>query len=401
MKHVHTFACPVFALQNALASGKLLPRWSPCARLGLNLGPSPTHARNIYLVLNLMTRCVSPQYHCWFDDFFETTRHGGLDVSDTICWQQLAGLSHVAKILSDLARPMQSSTVSQTIPLKNRPDDLDDLFSVPQVDFGVMIDGERFADRESQAMGSSGNSCTSQAPPQAEGVTTIEPTVTAGTSRSGRIRTMSRKMAKSISQWDFFGTLDMHYMANLSATAFNETPEGLFHDYHLDLQEHMQNPIGFHAEMMGDIMYYDQALQQLDAKQFANAVVKEVNGHVDNKHWSLVKQKDVPKEAQVVPSVWAMWRKCDLTTNKVIKHKARLNLHGGKQVYGMNYFETYAPVVTWFANRLMIVFGIIFCWALWQVDFVMAYPQAPVEMDIYMELPHGIMTEGPGAEATQ
>jgi hypothetical protein len=86
MKHVHTFLCPVFALQNALASGRLLPRWSPCARLGLNLGPSPTHARNVYLVLNLMTRCVSPQYHCLFDDFFETTRHSGPDVSDTICF---------------------------------------------------------------------------------------------------------------------------------------------------------------------------------------------------------------------------------------------------------------------------------------------------------------------------
>jgi hypothetical protein len=92
----------------------------------------------------------------------------------------------------------------------------------------------------------------------------------------------------------------------------------------------MQNPIAFHAEMMGDIMYYDQALQQPDAKQFANAKVKEVNGHVDNKHWTLVKQKDFTKEAQVVPSVWAMWCKPDLTTNKVIKHKARLNLHGGK-----------------------------------------------------------------------
>ncbi len=85
MKHVHTFACPVFALQNALASGKLLPRWSPCARLGLNLGPSPNHAMNVYLVLNLMTGCVSPQYHCWFDDFFEMTSHGGPDVSNTIC----------------------------------------------------------------------------------------------------------------------------------------------------------------------------------------------------------------------------------------------------------------------------------------------------------------------------
>jgi hypothetical protein len=100
-----------------------------------------------------------------------------------------------------------------------------------------------------------------------------------------------------------------------------------------------------------------------------------------------------------------MWCKRDLTTNEIIKHKARLNLHGGKQVYGMNYFKTYAPVVTRFTIRLMIVVGIIFCWALRQVDFVMAYPQAPVETDIYMELPQGIKTnwklQGPRTEATQ
>jgi hypothetical protein len=108
----------------------------------------------------------------------------------------------------------------------------------------------------------------------------------------------------------------------------------------------MQNPIAFHAEMMGDIMYYNQALQQPDVKQFTNAVVTKANGYVDNKHWTFAKQKDVPKDAQVVPSVWAMRHKRDLTTSKIIKHKARLNLHGRKEVYGMNYFETYAPIVT-------------------------------------------------------
>jgi hypothetical protein len=61
MKHVHIFACTVFTLQNAPALGKSLPRWSPHARIGLNLGPSPTHARNAYLVLNLLTGCISPQ----------------------------------------------------------------------------------------------------------------------------------------------------------------------------------------------------------------------------------------------------------------------------------------------------------------------------------------------------
>jgi hypothetical protein len=88
LRHVHTFGCPMFALQNALASGSQLPRWSPRMRFGLNLGPRHMHARNVYLVLNLVTGCVSPQYHCHFENFFETTRHGAPNVSGTICWQR-------------------------------------------------------------------------------------------------------------------------------------------------------------------------------------------------------------------------------------------------------------------------------------------------------------------------
>ncbi len=91
MAHHHTFACPVFALQNALAAGSMIPKWSPRARLGLNLGQSPTHARNVYLVLNLSTGLVSPQYHCCFDDFFETTKYCAPDVAVSSTWQQLAG----------------------------------------------------------------------------------------------------------------------------------------------------------------------------------------------------------------------------------------------------------------------------------------------------------------------
>ncbi len=69
------------------------------------------HARNVYLVLNLITGCVSPQYHCRFDDFFEMTRHGRPDVSGTICWQQLAGLDRATTILSKVSVPIQRSVM--------------------------------------------------------------------------------------------------------------------------------------------------------------------------------------------------------------------------------------------------------------------------------------------------
>jgi hypothetical protein len=56
----------------------------------------------------------------------------------------------------------------------------------------------------------------------------------------------------------------------------------------------------------------------------------------------------------------------------------------------MNYYKTFAPVVTWFSIRLLFVIGILSGWALRQCDFIMTYPQAPIKCDMYMELPHGV-----------
>jgi hypothetical protein len=93
MKHHHAFGCPVFALENDLAAGGPIPHWSPRTRLGVNLGSSPSHVRKVYLVFNLHTGCVSLQYHCHFNNFFEMVRHGGPDISVTLAWQQLTGLT--------------------------------------------------------------------------------------------------------------------------------------------------------------------------------------------------------------------------------------------------------------------------------------------------------------------
>jgi hypothetical protein len=93
---MHTFGCPVFALQNALAAGHSIPRWNPRACIGLNLGPSPTHARNVHLVLSLTTGLVSPQFHCRFDDFFEMCKYGVSDAGTQATWQHLAGLKRTS-----------------------------------------------------------------------------------------------------------------------------------------------------------------------------------------------------------------------------------------------------------------------------------------------------------------
>jgi hypothetical protein len=160
----------------------------------------------------------------------------------------------------------------------------------------------------------------------------VEPTVTAGASQRRQVCTMSRRMVESVSQRNFYGNQGMHYMASQATTG--NTDENLFHDTHLQLQERLRNPITFHAEMMGDIMYLQQVLKQPDAKEFVQVVIKEVNGHMDSNNWILQKQSGVPEDVQIVPSVWSLQCKRNLTTNEVKSHKARSNLHSGKQVYG-------------------------------------------------------------------
>ncbi len=111
-------------------------------------------------------------------------------------------------------------------------------------------------------------------------MTPVEPTITAGTSQCEQVRTMSRRMAESVSQWDFYRKRGMHYTASQATTG--DMDADLFHNAHLQLQKRMRNPIMFHAEMMGGIMYLQQALKQPNAKEFVQAVIKEVNGHMDS-----------------------------------------------------------------------------------------------------------------------
>ena len=412
----HTFGCPVFALHNALAAGHTIPKWNSRARLGVNLGPSPSHARNVYLVLNLTTGCVSPQFHVSFDDFFETvgTGHNTIDSN----WQQLSGItqepgrrirSHIDE--ADVAAGGHRWSHQQANPFLRTTDD-ENLFgdvtdNADPPDLPDLTPRAYDPDDDYQ-MGDADDMSVEYNPPTPiqRNATTPTPTTYApvlrhefGVSSRGRQRQMSRRMQESVT-----AGYQRNFAQAFSALIADESDDCGFigndydrrHDAELAMQERMRNPIAFHAEMMGDTMYFHQALKQPDSSEFVKAVAKEINGHVDNDHWRLVRREDVPEDTDVVPSVWAMRRKRNLTTNSITKYKARLNLHGGKQTYAINYWETYAPVVTWFAIRLVIILALNFGYALKQIDFVMAYTQAPIEMDMYMELPAGVQADTAG-----
>jgi hypothetical protein len=160
------------------------------------------------------------------------------------------------------------------------------------------------------------------------------------------------------------------------------------------VQRAMEDPIAFAASSDPDIMHLNQAMKQPDKKQFVSAMKGEIDSHTKNKHWIIVPRSSVPRGVDVLPTVRAMRRKRRIVSRGVYKWKARLNVHGGKQTKGVNYWETYAACLRWSSIRFFLIQAILNKWHTRQVDFVLVYPQADVERDLYVEIPSGFSFRG-------
>ena len=204
MSQMHTFACPIFALQNELASGNTIPKWSPRAHLGINLGPSPVHARNVYLVLNITTGLVSPQFHVKFDNLFETTRYAQLDSGSSFStWKQLAGLTKINNTPSPSLDGIPGSVEPESSqqPLQDFEDDT--LFASA---YEAAEDHSTPDDHDQEIVQPTFHPTVQP---------TIQPTVPPATNVSsrGRTRTPSRRMVESTQQQSFHGKQG-YYTAN-------------------------------------------------------------------------------------------------------------------------------------------------------------------------------------------
>ena len=76
---------------------------------------------------------------------------------------------------------------------------------------------------------------------------------------------------------------------------------------------------------------------------------------------------------------------------KIDKYKARLVMHGFTQVYGIDYYETYAPVAHLASLRLILALAVHHDWEIKVFDFHSAFLNGKLNNNkvIYMELPPG------------
>ena len=355
VKHAHTFGAPVYVLDSRLQSGKPMEKWMGRSRVGIYLGTSPRHSRKVALILSMTTGHVSPQFHYKVDDLFETMRPSAGNARVKSQWQQAThfckptvrrnhGTNKVdqQKDKSQMHHPANEATEDPL--LDNIPSELEE--SPGDVPINNDDADQDQSHQQSTLLGHD--------PPAAT------------TTRSGRVsRPPTRLIETFFVPWD------------------------VFHDDAMEFQELMEDPVSFAASSNPDIMYLNEAMSAPDCHEFRKAMHKEVEAHTNDGNWEIMKISDVPEHQPILPAVWAFRRKRRISTQEIYKWKARLNLHGGKQEHGVNYWETYAPVVGWSTINLFLINMILHKWESRQIDFVLAFPQADIECDIYMEIPQG------------
>ena len=113
-----------------------------------------------------------------------------------------------------------------------------------------------------------------------------------------------------------------------------------------------------------DPVTYPQAVASPQSSLWRRSMKKELFSLLENKTYRLVK---LPKGRKALGSKWVFKTKRD-TDGKVSRYKARLVAQGFRQVEGLDFHETFAPVARMTSQRILIALAAAEGLDLFQVD---------------------------------
>ena len=124
-----------------------------------------------------------------------------------------------------------------------------------------------------------------------------------------------------------------------------------------------------------DTPTYEEAMNGPDAEGCLEACRKELTTLINMKVWDVVKRQ---KWMNVLPSSWAFKVK-RFPDGTIRKLKSRFVAGGHRQIHGVDFFDTFAPVVNWATIKFLLVLTAQLGLALKQVDWTAAFVHADID----------------------
>ncbi|POM62996.1 Integrase catalytic core protein [Phytophthora palmivora] len=134
-----------------------------------------------------------------------------------------------------------------------------------------------------------------------------------------------------------------------------------------------------------------EALASEHALQWKWAMDDEYKSLMSNQTWELVPRPKPSRDkcVNILSSLWVLALKRN-EKGLIVKHKARLAIKGYWRKYGMDYLESYSPVVRIESVLLVLVLALLLRLDCRHIDFMTAFLSGVLEdFDLYMEQPEG------------
>ncbi|GKA03941.1 retrotransposon protein, putative, ty1-copia subclass [Tanacetum coccineum] len=125
---------------------------------------------------------------------------------------------------------------------------------------------------------------------------------------------------------------------------------------------------------------YKAALLDPESDKCLAAINVEIQSMKDNQLWELV---DLPPNGKTVGSKWIFKKKTDMDGNVHI-YKACLVAKGFTQTYGVDYEETFSPVVDIRGIGILIAITAFYDYEIWQINFKTAFLDGHLSEEVYM-----------------
>jgi hypothetical protein len=112
---------------------------------------------------------------------------------------------------------------------------------------------------------------------------------------------------------------------------------------------------------------FQAAMKSEYADYWRAAFDEEINSLKAHKVWQLTERARAAEEKKIITCRWHLVVKAN-EKGQAVRFKARLVIHGFKQVHGIDYHETYAPVIRFSSIRVAIYYAMQRGWAILQYD---------------------------------
>lgn len=127
----------------------------------------------------------------------------------------------------------------------------------------------------------------------------------------------------------------------------------------------------------------DEALSSVNSKVWKAAMIEEFNSLLENDTWKLT---ELPPNRKPIQCKWVFKTKRD-ADGRIVRYKARLVAKGFTQQHGIDYGETFSPVVRYTSIRMLLAISAKYNLEIEQMDVVTAFLHGKIDEDIYMVQP--------------